>query len=137
MPVPSTTFVYRLLYLSHLAPGRDFSVVAQILHVSRERNQSLGISGVLVFDGARFCQLIEGARPQIVSLAQRIQADPRHTGYRVLFEGEDGSARLLPRWRTGYCEPDALDVFEDDEHLGAGQALSTFMQCVPGWDLVS
>jgi hypothetical protein len=135
--VPRPTFVYRLLYLSHLASRRDFSVVARILHVSRERNQQLGITGVLVFDGARFCQLIEGPRPQIVSLAQRIQADPRHTGYRVLFEGEDDSARLLPRWRTGYCEPDALDVLEDDEHLGGAQALSTFMQRVPGWDLVS
>jgi hypothetical protein len=129
--------VYRLLYLSHLAPGRDFSVVAQILHVSRERNQQLGISGVLVFDGARFCQLIEGPRPQVVSLAQRIQADPRHTGYRVLFENEDGSGRLLPRWRTGYCEPDDLDVFEDDDELAAARALEAFIQRVPGWDLSS
>ena len=129
--------MYRILYLSHLAPGRDFSVVAQILHVSRERNQQLGITGALVFDGARFCQLIEGPRAHVVSLAQRIRADPRHTGYQVLFEDEDGSARLLPRWRTGYCEPDDLDVFEDDADLTAAQALHTFMQRVPGWDLSS
>jgi hypothetical protein len=129
--------VYRVLSLSHLAPGRDFSGVAQILHVSRERNQPLGISGVLVFDGARFCQLIEGPRPQVVSLAQRIQADPRHTGFRVLFEGEDGSARLLPRWRTGYCEPDDLDVFEDDAELDPARALGIFVERVPGWDLSS
>jgi hypothetical protein len=129
--------VYRVLYLSHLASGRDFSVVAQILHVSRERNQQLGITGALVFDGARFCQLIEGPRGHVVSLAQRIQADPRHVGYRTLFEGEDGSARLLLRWRTGYCEPDALDVFEDDENLTPTQALETFLQRVPSWDLSS
>jgi hypothetical protein len=129
--------VYRLLYLSHLASGRDFSVVAQILHVSRERNQQLGITGVLVFDGARFCQLIEGQRAHVVSLAQRIQADPRHTGYRVLFENEDSRARLLARWRTGYCEPDDLDVFEDGSELGAVEALHTFLQRVPGWDLSS
>lgn len=129
--------MYRLLYLSHLASGRDFSVVAQILHVSRERNQQLGITGVLVFDGARFCQLIEGQRAHVVSLAQRIQADPRHTGYRVLFENEDGDARLQPRWRTGYCEPDDLDVFEDDDELTPALALQAFMRRVPGWDLVS
>lgn len=129
--------MYRILYLSHLAPGRDFSVVGRILHVSRERNQQLGITGVLVFDGARFCQLIEGARPQVVALAQRIQADPRHTGYRTLFEGEDGGARLQPRWRTGYCEPDDLNLFEDDDELSPAAALQGFMQRVPGWDLSS
>lgn len=115
-------------------------MVGQILHVSRQRNQPSGISGVLVFDGARFCQLIEGPRTQVVALAQRIQADPRHTGYRVLYEGEDGEAedsggRLMHRWRTGYCETDELDAFDSPTPLDPALALATFVQRVPGWDL--
>lgn len=130
-----TQAVYRILYLSHLASGRDFSVVGQILHVSRERNQQLGITGVLVFDGGRFCQLIEGAQPAVVALAQRIRQDPRHTSYRVLFEGVDDSTPVQWRWRTGYCEPDELDLFEDDSDGDPAQLLAAFVRRLPNWDL--
>jgi len=126
---------YRLLYLSHLASDRDFSVVGPILHVSRERNQRLGIHGVLVFDGARFCQLLEGRRPDVTALVRRIRADPRHTSFRVLFEGENTQVPLQTRWRTGYCEPDDLDVFEDDSDGDPTRLLSTFVQRLPAWDL--
>jgi len=127
--------VYRILYLSHLASGRDFSVVGQILHVSRERNQQLGITGVLVFDGGRFCQLIEGTQPAVVALAQRIRRDPRHTSYRVLFEGVDDAVPTQSRWRTGYCEPDDLDVFEDGSDGDPALLLATFVRRLPHWDL--
>lgn len=128
---------YRLLYLSHLAPGRDFSVVGPILHVSRERNPRLGIHGVLVFDGARFCQLLEGRRPEVTALLQRIRADARHTRLRVLFEGEEAQVPLQTRWRDGYCEPDDLDLFEDDSDDDGDPArlLAAFVQRLPAWDL--
>ena len=36
------------------------TVVGQILRQSRERNHRLNLSGALLFDGERFCQLLEG-----------------------------------------------------------------------------
>jgi len=126
---------YRVLYLSHLASDRDFSVVGPILHVSRERNQQLGIHGVLVFDGARFCQLLEGRRPEVTALVRRIRADTRHTSFRVLFEGEDAQVPLQTRWRNGYCEPDDLDLFEDDSDGDPARLLAAFVQRLPAWDL--
>ena len=55
----STSPLRRLLYVSDLAPTMPSTVVGQILRQSRERNHLLQLSGALLFDGERFCQLLE------------------------------------------------------------------------------
>lgn len=50
----------------------------QLEQTSRERNASMSITGVLVFDGTHFIQTIEGPRIAVSSLMQKIQSDPAH-----------------------------------------------------------
>lgn len=50
-----------------------------------------GITGLLVFNGERFCQTIEGAPAAIDDLVVRLKRDPRHTDFTVIQdEGADG-----------------------------------------------
>lgn len=52
--------LYEVLYVSTIAPDQPLSVVAEIAGRARVVNAELGITGLLIFDGQRFCQQLEG-----------------------------------------------------------------------------
>lgn len=119
------------LYTSRLAPGMGFEVVPSILEVSRARNRNLDISGVLVFDGERFAQWLEGPPAQVLALAARIEVDTRHVDMRVLHTGVRAATdRLAPTWRAGYADATDLDALQDD-----ADALPRFLALIPAFDL--
>ncbi len=63
------TDIFRIIHKStaaHPAPvmlGQGH--VAAILRASRRRNAATGVSGVLVYTGAGFLQVLEGSRPAV------------------------------------------------------------------------
>lgn len=73
------TELHEILYCSLLAPDQPTEIVGQIVSRARARNATEGITGLLVFDGMRFCQHFEGPRRQVLGLLNRLEADPRHT----------------------------------------------------------
>ena len=87
------------VYTSRLAPGEGATTVASIFEVSRTRNHERGLSGVLVFDGERFAQWLEGPPDQVLALAARLEVDPRHVAMRVMHAGvQDATERLASVW---------------------------------------
>ena len=64
---------------------------------ARELNSIDGITGLLVFNGTSFLQIVEGARPAIDELMERLRRDPRHTGIEVRDE-RMVEARSFPDW---------------------------------------
>ena len=70
----------RLAYVSYPAADLPPTEVSRIIQVSRTNNQAAGITGVLVYTGTDFAQLIEGRPDAVESLWCRLQADPRHHG---------------------------------------------------------
>jgi hypothetical protein len=68
------------------------------------------VTGLLVFDGRRFLQIIEGAEEAIDSLVERLRRDPRHSAFEVRDE-RYVDERSFPDWTmeltnvsTGYFE---------------------------------
>ena len=122
------------LYLSRLAAGEGPATVTSILEVSRARNRERDLTGVLVFDGERFAQWLEGPPDQVLALAARLEVDPRHVEMRVLHTGVRAAAeRLATVWRAGYAEPADLDALEQ-----AGDAsLACFLALLPNFDLAA
>jgi hypothetical protein len=54
------------------------------IHLSAgELNALDGITGLLVFNGTHFLQVIEGPHGAIAGLLERLRGDPRHTGLEV------------------------------------------------------
>lgn len=125
----------RFLYISGLAPDTTPDTVSQILRHTRERNRARAISGALVFDGERFCQLIEGPPDAVHALASRIVQDPRHVDLRVLLDAGDATPRLLQPWQTGYCEPQRLDALDAAAPMAPAQALALFIELLADCDL--
>ena len=68
-----------------------------ILRVAREFNALHGITGLLIFNGTRFLQRLEGVDESIDELVERIRADPRHSGFEVRHEGPI-AVRSFPEW---------------------------------------
>jgi hypothetical protein len=56
-----------------------------------------GITGLLVFNGTHFLQIVEGSRDAIDDLLARLRRDPRHSGLEVRDERKI-QARSFPAW---------------------------------------
>jgi hypothetical protein len=127
--------VFQLLYVSRLAAEFDFGVVKDIVAVARRHNAERAITGALLFDGERFCQLLEGSQADVQALMQTIERDPRHTHLAVLLAGRPLAARSMPRWASGYCDAGALEPFDTGSGLHDQTALDAFQSILRGADL--
>ncbi len=64
---------------------------------ARDLNALDGISGLLVFNGTHFLQIIEGAENAVDDLVTRLRRDPRHTGVEVR-DQRRVEERSFPDW---------------------------------------
>lgn len=125
------------LMLSQLSERADAGVYAPIVQAARRHNGALGISGVLVFDGERFCHLLEGPAVPVLGMFERIESDLRHTRLRMLHSGVGPSGMALQGWSSGYCDPHDLDLFAAAPGLVGAAALDRFLSLVSRCDLSS
>ncbi len=95
--------VFELMYMSVLAPATDVRSLADIVRRSRSYNRLNGLTGILAFDGQRFCQHIEGDREAVMLLAEKIAADRRHHQLRILHQGFVGTERRFGDWSMAYA----------------------------------
>ena len=72
-----------LAYTSLARPDLSPSDIRAIHQTARHLNALDGVTGLLVYDGRTFLQVIEGAESAIEHLLQRLMADPRHVGLTV------------------------------------------------------
>ena len=68
----------RLTYISSAKQGVDDYAAMKILSASRANNRRDGLTGLLLFDGVRFLQALEGDPKVVNATYERIKADPRH-----------------------------------------------------------
>lgn len=120
------TQLHEILYCSVLAPGLAPNVVGRIVAQSRARNAAREISGLLVFDGQRFCQHLEGPQRQVLQLLNTIGDDQRHTDVRVIYEGAL-DARRYQRFDMGYADIEGPNTMSDLQDLDGAEALAHFL----------
>ena len=119
--------LFTLLYASRLAPSAVIADVADIARTSRRRNREDDITGLLVFDGSSFAQLVEGSQLAIADLRDRLVADRRHCDMDVLVFGRMGDARRFPGWDLGYhFSDDEDDQLDSLRGLRGAAALAKF-----------
>lgn len=130
----TTTQLHEVLYVSTLKTGHPISIVADIATKARVFNESHNITGLLVFDGMRFCQQLEGARKPVMALLERIRQDPRHTNVEVLHHAPLEQRRFR-RFSLGYTTVDDVDVLEKLEQLDGQAAMDFFVSLLSTLDL--
>lgn len=129
-----STTLYEILYVSTLAPEAPLSVVGDIAAKARLVNAERDITGMLVFDGMRFCQQLEGGQKQVLALLERIRQDTRHINMQVLHHGEL-AARRFRRFSLGYCMVEDDDVLDRMERMDGQVALESFVGLLSRLDL--
>ncbi|MEA3064453.1 MAG: hypothetical protein QOJ27_892 [Sphingomonadales bacterium] len=72
-----------LTYTSRARLDLDDDELNAIHQTARHLNALDGVTGLLLFDGSRFLQIIEGGEAAIDNLVERLRMDPRHSAFEV------------------------------------------------------
>ena len=99
-----------LTYTSRARLDHSDRDLREIHEAARHLNALDGITGLLLFDGVRYLQILEGSEEAIDHLAERLRMDPRHGSFEVRDERfverrsfSDWSMNLF-RLNAGYAE---------------------------------
>lgn len=87
-----------LSYVSTPTRPFDTDALFELANGAARSNALNGITGLLLFNGHRFCQTAEGGVDAIALLMERLLADPRHENLTVLSD-QVIDARRFGMWR--------------------------------------
>ncbi len=90
----------RLVYVSAAARPLGADDLEAIAKVSERNNAARGLTGLLLFGGARFYGVLEGPRRRVLSRMEAIITDPRHRDLRIIIE-DDITAQRFANWSFG------------------------------------
>lgn len=132
--MPAATPLHELMYVSTLSPGATLSVIPDIARQARAANKLLGITGLLVFDGERFCQQLEGGLKAVRQLFEQISADVRHVNVQLVHQGPL-AGRRFQKFSMGYAPVEDIDVLGELELLDGDAAVDVFVRMVATVDM--
>ena len=90
-----------LIYTSLARVDSDVSDVQDILASSEKNNAAVSITGLLLFDGERYIQILEGMPSDVERLFDVIRDDSRHESLELIHKGGILS-RSFKTWRMAY-----------------------------------
>jgi hypothetical protein len=96
----------QVFYVSRCTGGP--AAVAAIHETARRHNAAHGLTGVLLYTGGCFAQLLEGPADALDTVMTALTADPRHTALRRLLEGPV-SERRFGAWSMALLEEPGAD----------------------------
>jgi hypothetical protein len=132
-----------LTYTSLASLDLSSEDIEAILRTARTANALDGITGLLVFNGTHFMQVVEGAPNAIDDLLDRLRRDPRHSGVEIRDERAINE-RFFPDWsmelvrvKSRYQDaslelrnalPDALPIHVSDKLVAMTSSISGVVQ---------
>ena len=93
----------QIIYASASAQKMSSEELAEILRIARENNAAQDISGMLVYHGGSFLQVLEGPEGAVNSLFVKIEKDPRHGEINILFR-DTVPEKEFEEWSMGYID---------------------------------
>ena len=124
-----------MLYVSHRSACCEDGAFASICKVSRLRNAQLSTTGALLFDGRRFCQLLQGPELAVQTLMNYIARDHRHERLLTVFDDTLAVPPELRSWIAGFCGGHELDAFDAPDGLRGEAAMAAFRSVLSRADL--
>ena len=95
---------YSIVYVSTAIAEFSEADLVQLLKRAWGFNERAGITGVLLFSGGRFLQVLEGCPTIVRRLYARIEADPRHGRLEKLADGWV-PRREYGQWHMAFAPP--------------------------------
>lgn len=98
-----------LIYVSSSVRQLNSAELLDILKVSRENNVSKDVTGLLLYKGGNFMQVLEGPEEVVVALYETIRKDPRHKDV-FLISNENIQERHFPAWEMAFTNLDSPEI---------------------------
>lgn len=105
----------QLIYLTAAVRLMQDDELMALLRQSRTNNEAAGLTGILLYSGGNFLQVLEGEGAAVDALMARIERDPRHRNLIVLMR-RPITERMFPTWSMGFRRLDGIP----DEALAPG-----------------
>jgi len=102
---------FQLAYISTAAKPMQRADLLALLERAREINREKGITGLLLYQGGHFLQVLEGKRDAVRALFAHIAHDPRHYRVTELFE-QELEQRQYAEWSMGFQALDGSEWLE-------------------------
>lgn len=99
MPQELQTLIYVSRNRVHEHDVRD--EIPRIEAAARHRNEIDGITGVLLFSGCHYLQVLEGTADRLEELVLRLARDPRHSDIKIVVR-DTITHRRYPSWSMCY-----------------------------------
>lgn len=100
-----------LVYTSKSVDPFSKDDLVKLLAISRQNNEKLGVTGMLLYQDGNFMQALEGDEEKVRALSARIAKDPRHVNFATLTDAHC-EEREFPDWSMGFQNLDQLDLRE-------------------------
>jgi hypothetical protein len=97
--------MYLLVYVSSAVDLFSEIELEELLKKARANNHRLDITGMLLYQGGNFMQLLEGPKEKVLSLVDTIKLDPRHRGFMALLQ-QEREEREFGEWEMGFKKLD-------------------------------
>lgn len=138
----------RVTYISQESSPLSADALLGLLSQCHHNNPARGLTGMLLFGNGTFLQSLEGERAVVEALMQKIAADPRHTGMKVLRQ-DPIESRQYADWSMGFERVTEKTLAEipglrdlglrnfNAEYLGShGEVVDTLLERhrAPHWD---
>lgn len=94
-----------LIYISSSVKSLTDTELLEILQTSRKNNKSKDITGMLLYKGGNFMQVLEGPDETVDSLFEKVKMDPRHKDV-ILLSREQTRLRHFAKWEMGFLNLD-------------------------------
>ncbi len=118
--------MFHVIYVSKPTKPFSQSELVDLLDVARNRNHRLLLTGLLLYSGESFMQVLEGKESAVQEVFSSIQKDSRHTDI-VTLRLEAKANRHFPDWRMG---------FQDlNEETSDSRSISRFLE--PGFNAMT
>lgn len=93
--------IHTTMYVSTLEDEFTEHALNELLHTSRTRNEQAGITGMLIVQGRRVMQMLEGEHHVVRSLYDTISADSRHHDVVTVWDSST-TQRRFPDWSMAF-----------------------------------
>lgn len=97
--------MFYLIYVSSAVRLMEDDELIALLNQSRENNLSLNVTGMLLYKGGNFMQMLEGERDTVLNLYETIKKDDRHKDVTTIISNPI-QKRNFEFWSMGFCNMD-------------------------------
>ncbi|KCZ50468.1 BLUF domain-containing protein [Hyphomonas pacifica] len=131
--------MYRLIYVSTASDTLSAEDLQEIISTAQRNNEARDITGVLLFNGLNFLQILEGPRKEIEQLFMHINMDSRHISVVTVLQ-EDMKERIFRKWAMAHKVtpqssapgqtdlPDMSDILDQELPVHVQRILDNYKQ---------